>query len=179
MPTALLLHAHPDDEVFANFGWAADLSSQGYDVVGAIATGGEASELHDAGSLENARPRRIAKYEAVLELLGGRSWSWLDDSAGWVDAPSGPTVSGAAPQHLCAAVEHRIARTQPDIVLTVSVERSWNGDGIHAPSLSGLVDRAWPARSRKLHRVAVAKIESWTGPVVVSPGEPPPCTKRL
>ncbi|MBD2766208.1 PIG-L family deacetylase [Kocuria sp. cx-455] len=119
MPTVLLLHAHPDDEVFANFGWAADLSSRGYDVVGAIATGGEASELHEVDSLEDARARRIAKYEAVLELLGGRSWSWLDESAGWVDAPSGPTVSGAAPQHLRAAVEHLISKTQPDIVLTV------------------------------------------------------------
>ncbi|WFR68002.1 PIG-L family deacetylase [Curtobacterium flaccumfaciens] len=119
MPTALLLHAHPDDEVFANFGWAVALSAQGYDVVGAIATGGEASELHEAASLEDARARRIAKYEVVLELLGGRSWWWLDDSAGWVDAPSGPPVSGAAPQHLRAAVEHLIAKTQPDIVLTV------------------------------------------------------------
>lgn len=119
MPTALLLHAHPDDEVFANFGWAANLSSQGYAVVGAIATGGEASELHEVASLENARARRIAKYEAVLELLGGRSWWWLDEAAGWVDAPSGPTVSGAAPQHLRVAVEHLISKTQPDIVLTV------------------------------------------------------------
>lgn len=119
MPTALVLHAHPDDEVFANYGWASDLVSQGYDVLGVIATGGEAGELHAAASLEEALARRIAKYEAALDLLGARAWTWLDETAPWVDAPSGPTLSDAAPDHLRVAVERLFASHRPDIVLTV------------------------------------------------------------
>ena len=49
-----MIHAHPDDEVFANFGWAHELAAHGYEVVGAVATGGEASELHAASWLEQA-----------------------------------------------------------------------------------------------------------------------------
>jgi LmbE family N-acetylglucosaminyl deacetylase len=63
--------------------------------------------------------RRVAKYERALEFLGARSWTWLDPSAGWVDAPDGPAVSGAAPARLRSAVEQLFARYRPDIVLTV------------------------------------------------------------
>ena len=63
--------------------------------------------------------RRVAKYERALELLGARSWTWLDSSAGWVDAPDGPTVSEAAPARLRSAVERLFAQYRPDIVLTV------------------------------------------------------------
>lgn len=119
MPTAIVLHAHPDDEVFANFGWAADLVSQGYEVLAVIATGGEAGELHTVASLEEARRRRVAKYEAALDLLGARAWTWLDETAPWVDAPSGPALSDAAPDRLRVAVERLFAEHRPDIVLTV------------------------------------------------------------
>lgn len=119
MPTAIMLHAHPDDEVFATFGWASDLVSQGYDLLGVSATGGEAGELHAAASLEEARARRIAKYEAALDLLGARAWRWLEESAPWVDAPSGPTLSDADPEHLRVAVERLLAEHRPDLILTV------------------------------------------------------------
>ncbi|MBZ2199520.1 PIG-L deacetylase family protein [Occultella gossypii] len=119
MPTAMLLHAHPDDEVFANFGWAYDLASRGYDVIGVIATGGEANELHATASLREARTRRIEKYERALDMLGASAWTWLDASAGWVDAPSGPSLAGAAPDQLRVGVERLLTQHRPDIVLTV------------------------------------------------------------
>ncbi len=119
MPTALLLHAHPDDEVFANFGWARDLASQGYDVHGVIATGGEANELRFASSLSEARARRIVKYETVLDMIGASGWSWLDDTAAWVDADCGPSVADSSPDWLRLAVEHLLSELQPEIVLTV------------------------------------------------------------
>lgn len=119
MPTAMLIHAHPDDEVFANFGWAHHVASQGYEVLGVVATGGEASELHATASLEEARARRIEKYEQALAMLGARSWRWLDASAGWIDAPSGRSLSEAAPDRLRLAVERVLMEHRPDIVLTV------------------------------------------------------------
>jgi len=122
VPTALLIHAHPDDEVFANFGWAHRLAAQGYEIVGVIATGGEASELHAASSLSQARSRRLAKYERALDILGARSWTWLDPSAGWIDAPGGPAISNAAAARLQSAVERLFVRYRPDIVLTVGTD---------------------------------------------------------
>jgi LmbE family N-acetylglucosaminyl deacetylase len=41
----LAIHAHPDDEAFANAGRLRQLADQGYTVVGVIATAGEASAL--------------------------------------------------------------------------------------------------------------------------------------
>jgi len=119
MAIALLLHAHPDDEVFANFGWARDLAYQGYDVHGVIATGGEASELRCSSSLSEARARRIAKYETALDLIGASGWSWLDGTAEWVDADRGPNVADASPERLRLAVEHLFSELQPEVVLTV------------------------------------------------------------
>lgn len=119
MRTALLIHAHPDDEVFANFGRARALARLGYRVVGVIATGGEASELHDGSALEAARERRLRKYEESLQLLGADSWTWLDSSAGWIDGPAGATVAEASEQHVRSAVRRIVQRVRPDIVLTV------------------------------------------------------------
>ncbi|GAA1725158.1 PIG-L deacetylase family protein [Brachybacterium phenoliresistens] len=118
MPIALLLHAHPDDEAFANFGWASDLVAQGYDVHGVIATGGEASELRSTSSLREARARRIAKYETALDVMGASGWSWLDSSAAWVDADGGPLVGDASPERLRQAVERLLEQVRPEIVLT-------------------------------------------------------------
>ena len=119
MPTALAIHAHPDDEAFANGGRLRQLADQGYTVVGVIATAGEASELPAAGSLTEARRRRIAKYERALAILGATSWTWLEAHAGWVDATGGPRVAGAAPERIQRAVARLIDEYSPATILTV------------------------------------------------------------
>jgi LmbE family N-acetylglucosaminyl deacetylase len=98
------------------------LADQGHTILGVLATGGEASELPAAGSLIRARRRRLAKYERALDLLGARNWTWLDPDAGWVDWPEGPTVAGADPVHLQAAVTRLIDQHSPEIVLTIGAD---------------------------------------------------------
>lgn len=119
MPTALAIHAHPDDEAFANAGRLRQLADQGYTVVGVIATAGEASELPAAGSLTQARRRRIAKYERSLATLGASTWTWLEAHASWVDASEGPRVADAAPERVQRAVARLIDEYAPDTILTV------------------------------------------------------------
>jgi LmbE family N-acetylglucosaminyl deacetylase len=119
VPTALAIHAHPDDEAFANAGRLRQLADQGYTVVGVIATAGEASELPAAGSLTQARRRRIAKYERSLATLGASTWTWLEAHARWVDASEGPRVADAAPERVQRAVARLIDEYAPDTILTV------------------------------------------------------------
>ncbi|PWJ25534.1 GlcNAc-PI de-N-acetylase [Branchiibius hedensis] len=122
MPKAVAIHAHPDDEVFANAGGILDRVSSGWNVVGVVATGGEASEIRRVSDVTEARRTRLAKYERSLDLLGVSSWAWLGDEAEWEDLPGGHTVASEDPDKLIAAVIHAIERTQPDEILTVGVD---------------------------------------------------------
>ena len=118
MPRALLIHAHPDDEAFANSGRVLELVAGGYEVHAAVATAGEASEP-DAADLKAARIRRLDKYQEALEALGIQEWMWLDDTAPWVDEPEGPLVADADPATLSEAVQRTIRACRPDLILTV------------------------------------------------------------
>jgi LmbE family N-acetylglucosaminyl deacetylase len=120
--SVLLIHAHPDDESFANSGRVAQLTAEGFTVVAIVATAGEAGELAETPDLEQARCRRVEKYERALEILGVSSWEWLEPDAEWVDAPGGPLVSQADPARLQAAVRRRLEVHDPRIVLTVGTD---------------------------------------------------------
>jgi LmbE family N-acetylglucosaminyl deacetylase len=117
--TALVVHAHPDDETFANSARILQLAAQGYRVVGVVATGGEAGELRAGASVGEARRVRIAKYEHALDVLGASAWGWLDSGAEWVDGSEGPRVGDADPAHLRSAVTRVVEEQRPDMVLTV------------------------------------------------------------
>ena len=118
----LVIHAHPDDESFANAGRVAQLTAQGYDVIGIIATGGEATELAESCDMAHARSRRLSKYEHALTVLGVNSWEWLERGAEWLDAREGPHVSQADPARLKRAVERTLDEHTPEIVLTVGAD---------------------------------------------------------
>lgn len=118
----LVIHAHPDDESFANAGRVAQLTAEGYDVVGIIATGGEATELADSRDLRQARSRRLEKYERALIVLGMKSWEWLEHGAEWLDAREGPQVSQADPARLKRAVQRMLDEHAPEMVLTVGTD---------------------------------------------------------
>src|ERR1700722_8413816 len=86
MATVLVIHAHPDDEVFATAGWMMRAAAAGDRVVNIVATGGEASEMR-AGltDLETARALRLQRLENSLDALGSAGWEWLDTRGRWID----------------------------------------------------------------------------------------------
>jgi LmbE family N-acetylglucosaminyl deacetylase len=125
--TALVVHAHPDDEVFATGAATIALSDDaGWQVVLRVASGGEAGEDRELGEAE-ARRVRIGKLERSCELLGFSEWGWLGEAGQWVDrgGDGGPaTVAGAESAILVDAVRRALVEVRPDVVLTVG------GDGL-------------------------------------------------
>jgi LmbE family N-acetylglucosaminyl deacetylase len=72
----LLVHAHPDDEVFATGGLIARSIAEGRRVDLVVCTGGEEGEIHDPSlDAEEARPRmreiRTAELNCSVEALRG------------------------------------------------------------------------------------------------------------
>ncbi|MGW6275836.1 PIG-L deacetylase family protein [Kribbella sp. NPDC055071] len=106
--TALVVHAHPDDEVFATGAATLILSEAGWRVVLRVATQG----MWDAAE----------KLPASCALLGIHECEWLSDAARWIDdgGSSGPnTLASAEPDELTATIERAIDTVQPDLILTV------------------------------------------------------------
>ncbi|GAB2611054.1 hypothetical protein GCM10027269_79240 [Kribbella endophytica] len=112
-----MVHAHPDDEVFATGAATIALSDAGWRVVLRVATGGEASEDPALGEAE-ARRVRSEKLSRSCELLGIAEWGWLGE---WVDrGGSGPgTVADEESAVLVGAVRRALGEVRPELVLTV------------------------------------------------------------
>ncbi|MFI5692534.1 PIG-L family deacetylase [Kribbella sp. NPDC051586] len=108
MPTALVVHAHPDDEVFATGAATSVLSEQGWYVVLRVATAG----MHGAADhLTNS-----------CALLGIDEWGWLGAADQWIDdgGHNGPrTLAAASPADLAAEVERAVRELEPELILTV------------------------------------------------------------
>jgi hypothetical protein len=108
MPTALVVHAHPDDEVFATGAATSVLSDQGWYVVLRVATAG----MH--GAADN--------LTASCELLGIHEWGWLGTEGQWIDdgGRNGPrTLAAARPADVAEEVERTVREIEPDLILTV------------------------------------------------------------
>lgn len=120
MRTALVVHAHPDDEVFATGAATIGLAARGWRVVLRVATGGEAGE-GAALPEEVARDRRVGRLSRSCELLGIAEWDWLAESGRWIDdgGLAGPRSPAADQQDLVTHVGRHLAELQPDLVLTV------------------------------------------------------------
>lgn len=126
MPVALLIHAHPDDEVFATGAACITLAAAGWRVVLRVATGGEAGEGVDLPE-HVARERRVHRLERACDLLGIGAWDWLGDQGRWVDdGAAGGSRSPAAADvtDLAAGVVDALGAIRPDLVLSVG------GDGL-------------------------------------------------
>jgi hypothetical protein len=108
MRTALVVHAHPDDEVFATGAATSVLHEQGWHVVLRVATAG----MHGAADhLTNS-----------CALLGIDEWDWLGEANQWIDdgGHKGPQTPAAAdPVELAAEVEKAVHQLQPELILTV------------------------------------------------------------
>jgi hypothetical protein len=108
MRTALVVQAHPDDEVFATGAATAVLSDAGWHVVLRVATQG----IGDAAD----------KLQAACDLLGIDEWDWLSTSDRWVDdgGSSGPdTLASAELSVVAHEVARAISEVEPQLVLTV------------------------------------------------------------
>ncbi|WP_344232082.1 PIG-L family deacetylase [Kribbella hippodromi] len=108
MRTALVVHAHPDDEVFTTAAATALLQEQGWHVVLRVATAG----MH--GSADH--------LTASCALLGINEWDWLGAPDQWIDdgGRSGPrTLAAAPPDDIAAAVEQAALAVNPQLILTV------------------------------------------------------------
>ncbi|HWD82644.1 MAG TPA: PIG-L family deacetylase [Kribbella sp.] len=108
MRTALVVHAHPDDEVFATGAATSVLSDQGWHVVLRVATAG----MHGASD----------HLSASCALLGIAEWDWLGTPGQWVDDGGNNgarTLAAAHPDELAAAVEAAAEELQPELILTV------------------------------------------------------------
>ncbi|WP_237706879.1 PIG-L deacetylase family protein [Kribbella flavida] len=118
--TALVVHAHPDDEVFATGAATLALGHAGWRVVLRIATGGEAAEHPAVGETE-ARRLRLAKLSRSCELLTIAEYDWLTEPGQWVDrggAQAG-TLARAQRSDVVDAVRQALAEVRPALVLTV------------------------------------------------------------
>ncbi|HEY2098404.1 MAG TPA: PIG-L family deacetylase [Pseudonocardia sp.] len=108
MRTALVVHAHPDDEVFATGAATSVLSERGWHVVLRVATAG----LHGASD----------HLTASCALLGIAEWDWLGTPDQWIDdgGRNGPrTLAAAAPRTIAETIQQAVQATEPELILTV------------------------------------------------------------
>jgi hypothetical protein len=108
MRTALVVHAHPDDEVFATGAATSVLHEQGWHVVLRVATAG----MHGAAD----------HLTASCALLGIDEWDWLGAANQWIDdgGRNGPqTLAAAQPADVAKEVETAVRELEPQLILTV------------------------------------------------------------
>lgn len=121
MRVALVVHAHPDDEVFATAAATAALGDAGWRVVLRVATGGEASESGGLSEAE-ARDRRAARLTGSCQLLGITEWDWLAGPGRWIDEGGEPgrrSLSTDDSDDLAEAIRASVSQVRPDLILTV------------------------------------------------------------
>jgi LmbE family N-acetylglucosaminyl deacetylase len=118
----LVIHAHPDDEVFATGAATIGLAQQGGQVFLRVATGGEAGLLAAFhGDVTRARAARAAQLTRSCGLLGISDWDYLAGAGRWIDTGSEGVgrLAKEDPAVLAAAVRACIDRLEPMMVLTV------------------------------------------------------------
>ncbi|WP_223874922.1 PIG-L family deacetylase [Salinispora oceanensis] len=118
----LVIHAHPDDEVFATAAATIALAEQGCQVSLRVGTGGEAGLLAaDQGDAARARDTRAGQLDRSCRLLGIADWDYLTEAGRWVDTgDSGPeTLADEDPAVLASAVRACIDHIRPTTILTV------------------------------------------------------------
>ncbi|WP_204014319.1 PIG-L family deacetylase [Virgisporangium aurantiacum] len=117
----LVIHAHPDDEVFATAAATIALAEQGYQILLRVGTGGEGGLPAHAGDPARARNARAAQLTRSCRLLGIADWDYLAEAGRWIDTGCGgaQTLADEEPRVLAAAVRDCIDRVEPTVLLTV------------------------------------------------------------
>ncbi len=122
--TTLVVHAHPDDEVFATGAATLAAREAGDRVILRVLTGGEGrSAATTPAGLREARRRRAEQLDRSALLLGIDSWGYVDEGR-WTDTPqeSGRTLAAASVQDVASSVMAEIMALAPSTVLTVGPE---------------------------------------------------------
>jgi LmbE family N-acetylglucosaminyl deacetylase len=118
----LVVHAHPDDEVFATGAATIAAHDAGATVHLRLFTGGEgrSSGLTEA-ELVASRQRKEMLLSKSIHQLGINDWAYLSEAGRWTDTPHAPdlTIAQAPVDALGASVANAIATLRPDVLLTV------------------------------------------------------------
>lgn len=118
----LVVHAHPDDEVFASGAATIEAKAAGATVHLRVFTGGEGrdSELTQTG-LTAARLRKESRLAASTALLWIDTWGYLTEPGRWTDTPHAleRTIADVDPGALAAPIVDAIETLRPDVLLTV------------------------------------------------------------
>ncbi len=137
MPTALVVHAHPDDEVFATGAATSILSAEGWRVVLRVATAGVGTA---ADGLTGS-----------CDLLGIHEWDWLGGAGRWVDdggLGGSRTLAQADPGQVAAEVAVSVRELSPELVLTVGRDGlTGHPDHVAVSRAVGLAVRHEPCRA--------------------------------
>ncbi|MET9779222.1 PIG-L deacetylase family protein [Streptomyces sp. NPDC006367] len=118
--TVLVLHAHPDDEVYATGAAIEYLAEEGCRVVLRVASKGEAGEPH-ADTIAIARMLRTRKFNRSCQVLGLADWGYIE-AGRWLDTggdPSPGSLTRATVDELAAAIVPHVEAVAPQAVLTV------------------------------------------------------------
>ena len=125
----LVVVAHPDDETFGCGSVIADAAQGGAEVIVCCATRGEAGELVPGYDLagRSLGAAREEELRAAGEVLGVGEVVLLDFVDSGMDGEPAPgTLVGAPRDSVVAAVTDVVARTGPDVVVTLDAA---GGDG--------------------------------------------------
>lgn len=120
----LMIHAHPDDEVFAGGALAAWISSLGGTVVLHIASAGEAA-LSSDHSYREARDLRLQQLAVSCSELGIADWRLFNKGNGWTDTggvPKENSLSSVYPSVLTEEVVGAIRLVRPSLIITVGLD---------------------------------------------------------
>jgi len=157
----LIVHAHPDDEVFATGAATIAAKEAGATVHLRLFTGGEGrASGTNVPALAAARRSKEARLAASTRLLGIDDWAYLTEPGRWTDSPHTPerTIATASLEDLAAPVAQAIESLCPDVLLTVGPDgltghpdhiachdavRHALGQSVHTPrlALGAVLDR--------------------------------------
>lgn len=118
----LVVHAHPDDEVFATGAATIAAHTAGATVHLRLFTGGEGRTSGLAEEeLVASRQRKEMLLSKSIHQLGINNWAYLSEAGRWPDTPHAPdlTIARAPVDALGASVANAIATLRPDVLLTV------------------------------------------------------------
>lgn len=121
----LVVHAHPDDEVFATGAATIAAKTAGATVHLRLFTGGEGrSAPLTPTALTTARRRKEARLATATTLLGIDTWAYLTEPGRWTDTPHAPerTIGAAETVDLAVPVTEAIDALRPDMLLTVGAD---------------------------------------------------------
>lgn len=148
----VVVHAHPDDEVFCTGAAILAAKAAGARVRLRVFTGGEGRSVElTPAALADARERRTAKLTAACAHLGVDEWDYLTVAGEWTDTPHHreATMAAASPDALAGAVTRFLDDERPTIVLTVGPDGlTGHPDHIacHRAVASALTRAAWGPR---------------------------------